>query len=119
MPALQLVAPLKMNSEEFVPEREAVEQEEIALPVLATEKIVAAPDDPTATLPRLTEALGEKLSLAAEAFKEMIRAPKKKAQRVVAFVASIENSLIFIISVFYAHLCCKTMIRVFDTIYSM
>jgi hypothetical protein len=57
-----------MNSEALVPKSAALEQEVITLPMLVTVKLVAAPDDPTKTLPRFTDPEGEKLSLAEAAF---------------------------------------------------
>jgi hypothetical protein len=80
-----------MNSPELVPDREAVEQEEIARPVLATEKLVGTPEDPTTTVPKFTVPVGEKLSLAADALKERAKKLRNRVVRNPTFVVSIKN----------------------------
>jgi hypothetical protein len=81
-----------MNSEELDPDNVAVEHAEMALPVLATEKLIDDPEDPTTTLPKFTVPLGEKLSLAAVAFEDTTKELNKNTVSSPTFIVNIGSS---------------------------
>jgi hypothetical protein len=77
IPALQLLAPFKINSEALTPERTASEQEVIAFPEFRTVKLLATPEEPTTTLPRLTGPTGSNLMIPEERSGEILLQPTK------------------------------------------
>jgi hypothetical protein len=67
----------------------------MALPKFMTEKLVATPEDPTTTVPRLTGPTGSKLMTPEERSEEILLQPTKIKRRVtprIALRANIQSS---------------------------